>query len=251
MKRIIIISLFCISSVNAGVIGTFDMGSNFNPFGTGNFFGDAHSALVGDGHSLTDLGAGDLATNLAAVDIAYLPFFGSQDALTAAQTTTIYNYVAAGGALVVQADHNSYDNLLGQFGVSVGSYAFNGTQSIINPYAPLTNGPHGVVNNIHVASAFQLTVPAGGSILDASNTLGVLRDGHGLGAGFGDLIVFGEINMFDGPGNFNGITKDDNLALWRNTFELSGLPVIPAPSAIFLTTIGGAVVGWLRRRRTI
>jgi hypothetical protein len=48
--------------------------------------------------------------------------------------------------------------------------------------------------------------------------------------------------------NFNGATGNPTSLLVSN---LCGTPAIPAPGAILLGTLGTALVGWMRRRRTI
>ncbi len=243
------LALLFAANANATIIGTYSETSNFNLLTGGSLFGDARSALINDGHTFVDLSAGALSSNLSGVDMTYLSWNGSANILSGAQTATFQSYVLSGGTLVVQADHNAYDNLLALFGVSVGGAGFSGTQSIINSYAPLTAGPHGAVVNTNVASAFQLGLPAGALMLDAANAVAVLDDGLGLGAGAGKLIVYGDVNMFDGPGNYNGINKDDNLTLWRNTFELGSVSDIPEPTTLAVLGLGLAGIGFSRRKR--
>ena len=225
-------------TAQGAVIGTYTEASDFNLLG-GNFLGGARDALLDDGHSFAVLNSGDLATNLASVDIVYLSASFGNNILDASQVTIFQDYVLSGGTLVVQADLNAYDNLLSAFGISTSFAQILSRQSITTPYAPLTSGPHGTVVQTYVANPSQLTLPEGGLLLDTANSIGVLDDGFGLGAGAGTLIVYGDANMFD----FNFIGRNDNLALWRNTFEL-----IPEPTTVTLAAFAlVGLVGFPRR----
>lgn len=244
-----------IQSAAANVIGSFDTrsgvysgGALFTFFG-GSFFGGATTALTNDGHSFVNLDTGINATSLNGVDSVYLPIATSNTTISAAEVTELQNFVSGGGNLVVQADLSSYDTLLSGYGVTRNQ--FPGTSSphaVVNSFAPLTNGPHGTVSSFSTAVASTFTLGSGGVALDAQSVIAVLSAGNGLAAGSGTVVLLGDVNTFDGPGNANGISQEDNAVLWRNIFAMDGGTQIPEPGALIIFGLGLVGLVGVRKR---
>jgi len=217
-------------SLQAGVIGTFstdrdDLYGLFNLY-EGAFSGHMQDAVTNDGHELFNLDAGINASSLEQVDLVYLPLTQyNEQILSATEVTALQNFVTNGGNLVIQSDYEGYSNLLGAYGIvqntlNVGSGV---TTTVSTDYAPLTDGPHGTVSSLSTAVASSFTMPAGGYSLDTYGTVGVMHGDAGLSTGSGHLVVLGDINTFDGPGNTDGYTSNDGGTLWRNILALSDL----------------------------
>lgn len=246
ISKIVLASVFLVFAVpaHAGVIGSFvNTGYlHFDPFSNGSgLFDFAVADLANDGHSFLDLrtGAG-VAANLGNVDAVYLPTGTTSARPSGAELDLIAGFLAGGGNVIVQADHQTYDApFLSNYGATVSCCSHSPV--IDNPFAPLTDGPHGTVTTLDDSGTWQINLSSGGFTLDTANTAAVLSAGDGLAAGSGNLIILGDINMFDGPGNTNGWTKADNAILFRNAveFAVSGSSdSVPAPGALALLGLG-------------
>ena len=89
---------------------------------------------------------------------------------------------------------------------------------------------------------------SGGNLLDSDSGVSNLRYADGNAGGPGTLSVSSASNniayvLIHDTGNFWEV---DNIST-----DASGVSIIPAPGAILLGSIGVALVGWMRRRRTL
>ena len=230
-------------SASAGTIGTFELANLFSPF-SGLYLGNARTALGSDGHTLVDLRLGDLDRFLAVVDAVYLPWQSSGNPLSAFEQSRIADYLASGGNVIVQADHDAYDSFLASYGVTTTFLPGHMTTNITSPIAGITSGTAGNVDTLRSYSPWTFGLGGGGSALDGGAVVAVLSQGNGLAAGSGTLVLLGDINQFDGPGNANGWSEQDNAILWRNTFEFaSSPPRIPVPASLPLLVSGIGLLG--------
>lgn len=245
-----------VQNAAANVIGSFDTrsgvysgGAYFTLFG-GSYFGGATAALTNDGHSIVNLDTGISAGSLSGIDTVYLPIATSVSTISAAEVSALQGFVSGGGNLVVQADTLSYDSLLAAYGVTRNQ--FPGTTSphaVTGSFAPITSGPHGAVNSFFSATASTFNLAPGGIALDAQSVIGVLSAGSGLAAGSGTLVLLGDVNTFDGRGNTDGITREDDAILWRNIFAMEGGVQVPEPGAMAFLGLGLAGLVYARRKR--
>lgn len=241
----------------AASIGTFsEVRSNlydiFN-LATGTYMESARNALITDGHTITALDGSLSAPLINGFDTFYLPLSVSSGTavLSQSEISVVTNYVAAGGNLVLQGDYAGYNNLLTAFGATHNNFAVNAPSvAISNIYPALTDGAFGAVTSVYTGSASTFTLPLGG-VSTGDGVVGVLADGFGLSAGSGTVVLFGEINSFDGPLNSNGFSREDGAILFRNAFALSNNASAPAPvplpAALPLLAIGLGVLTLFRR----
>ena len=247
-------ALILSTSVNAATIGSFQNTGylHFDPFNGGNgYFGYAIDSLANNGHTFSNLSAGEgVASNLTNIDAVYLPTGTTTYRPSDTDLSLVSDYLASGGNVIVQADHNTYDSaFLSQFGVSV-SCCDSGNISSIIVSNDITNGPYGTVSTLDAGGIWSISLNSGGTILDSLGSVALLSAGNGLALGSGNLIVLGDINMLDGPGNSGGFLKEDNGVLFQNAIEYS-VSAVPVPAAVWLFGSGLlGLVGVARRKKS-
>lgn len=240
MIRTLFLSVFLMTSplTHAATIGSFEFGdASWSPF-NGASLVQARNSLSADGHTVVNVGVGDLATNLQSVDILYLPFNGVAP-FSGSAVAVMENFVANGNHLVVQTDFIRYNNLLALFGAQTdGNFTNNsGISTILGPsaFAPITQGAFGTVNSMEVAFGFvSQTLPAGALELDTFGYLAVMDGNAGLPTGYGSVVLLGDVNMFDNA----RFGLADNETLWRNIFADARVAPVPLPAPLFLLLSG-------------
>lgn len=219
----------------------------------------ARATLVDEGASITSVTAAAFqASDLTGIDILYVGL--ANNVFSAAQLTTITDYVAAGGGLVfVGTERASFTgpsweevgNALGLFGLG-GDRAAKAAAT--TPTSPIVDGPFGVANTYSPAAtgAFDPNnLPAGTTVVWEgvdNNPIIVTLDVTGRAFSFADT------NFMQNPYIGNG----DNQIIWGNAFAFTGRvdepddppgDDVPAPGMLGLMGLGFLGLAGLYRRR--
>lgn len=209
--------------------------------------------LGGYGFSVDSTSNGFLVDDPTGYDVIVVCVGSAWDtAYSAAEVSRIVDYVNAGGGLLILGDNTDCPNsniqpVAAGFGIGLGvSHIFPMDVYTSDLAAhPIFNG----VSEIYMRAAGEIS--AGGS-----PSLVAWQEGTGLGlvaagtSGLGRVVAMGDMNTF--ADEYYGLV--DNTLFSVNTFQYlagEGGPVVPAPGAILLGTLGTGLVGWLRRRRSL
>jgi len=169
------------------------------------------------------------SANLSGVDIFWAALLDDSKTLSNSEQQALYDYVVAGGALVVIADVGPNFSIGPNSMAAPFSLAWDNTSwldyspVITDPAHAIISGPFGVVNTIGIASEGSIDVLGTYATEVASNTNGssIAAIARGaLGPNSGPVLFFSDVNSFcsnDTPWG-PGIDLGDNRVLLRNVF---------------------------------
>jgi hypothetical protein len=232
------------SAMSIGVLPADQIGYSGGVFDTGDY-ATLRATLTGRGDTWSEV-ATLTPASLAGLDAFYTSLVKIGDTLTASEQTALYDWVNAGGILLLAGDiaawQPTYNSWLSPFGLAE-SGGTDGTTiasaTVVAPAHPLVNGPNGVVPTFSMTT-FAYFAPD--SYTTVATYLGnpVLID-KAVGSGF--VTAVGDHNMF----------TDSWIGTNEETLFLNALDryVIPEPGTALLLALGIAVVGarvWRRRR---
>jgi len=216
---------------------------------------DATAVLQAAGFTIGTTSAFTAANIVGACSL----YTGAVDvAFTAQEIADVQAFVNAGGGLVIQHDWNSYypaaDALAAAFGATYNAGPFGppviGSPVNMTMAHPIWNGPAGSVttyDQVYSGSVSGVTGIGDHSTDPSQVALAVTTYGAGR------VVFLTDMDAWDSlPDAVSPIPGSNNAIVWENIFQYTcGGPVIPAPGAILLGTLGTALVTWLRRRRTL
>jgi len=256
------------TTATAGVVVSWDSpnqrGGDLYSAGTSDYgYSALEAGLLARGHTVLP-GLSTLTSGaLTGVDLF---FHGtSSHVLTASEASAIGEFVRGGGCVLLEADtvsseQQSANGLLSALGLgslfngatgggqsaTAGSFTSNATWATVGPLGDL----RGLTFGVTLAADLDL---GAGTLVGRNGAIDMIVEFQPYGDSGGRVLAVGDpfgFNMFQAVGR--GYYNPNNQAAYINFFENQlGQPVVPAPAAVLLCTLGTGVVGWLRRRRTL